>query len=200
MNFESNYQSLMNSIFNGEKDIAIFVLNGNHYYVIDSKDNYCIDARVEYQSYIDAGWMKAEQYEQAISFFRHGIPALSKENFGEYLKRNNVLVFSVDWMRQFFISGSDRDRLVSFYNYVEIYLSSLVEPVSQEWDGWRMRLPKFYINFDKKIYRHTDWGRLHETSVPSGWDAQANSNFGFLVPDKYQYWLITGMNFWKLYM
>jgi len=61
-----------------------------------------------------------------------------------------------------------------------------------------MRLPKFYITFDKKIYRHTDWDRSREASVPSDWKTQASSDFGFLVPDKEQYWHINDMIFSKL--
>lgn len=61
-----------------------------------------------------------------------------------------------------------------------------------------MRLPKFYINFDKKICRHTDWDRGNEKFVPEGWNAQAHSDFGLLIPDDLRYWLIDGMSFWKL--
>jgi len=200
MNLENDYQSLIDNIFNGEKDIAIFVLDGKHYYVFDSKDNYCIDVRPEYQAYIDKGWMKAELYEQAINSFRNGIPLLSKDSFRNYIIKNNVSVYSVDWLRKFFISNRDDKTIVDFYEYIEAFLSTLTEQVSPEWDSWRMRLPKFYINFDKKIYRHTDWDRQHEKSAPSDWNAQANSDFGLLVPDKEQYWLINGMNFWKLNM
>lgn len=200
MNLESSYQSLLDNIYNGEKDIAIFVLDGKHYYVFDSKVNYCIDVRPEYKFYIDEGWMKAELYEQAVNSFRNGIPILSKDNFRSYIVKNNVAVYSIDWMRDFFVSNRDSKILIDFYEYIETFLSFLTEPVSPEWDSWRMRLPRFYINFDKKIYRHTDWDRQHEKSVPSDWNAQANSDFGLLVPDKEQYWLINGMNFWKLYM
>jgi len=85
MNLENDYQSLIDDIFNGEKDMAIFVLDGKHHYVFDSKENYCIDVRPEYQAYIDEGWMKAELYEQAINSFRNGIPLLSKDNFRSYI-------------------------------------------------------------------------------------------------------------------
>ncbi|PEI05581.1 hypothetical protein CRM79_21425 [Pantoea agglomerans] len=50
-------------------------------------------------------------------------------------------------------------------------------------DNWIMRLAKFYINFYKKIYRHTDWDRSYEASEPSDWNVQASSDFGLLVPD-----------------
>lgn len=200
MNLTNDYQNLLNDIFNGDKDIAIFVVNDIHYYVVDNKDNYCIDVRPEYKAYIAKGWMKASLYDEAVSSFRNGVPVLSKDNFNDYITKNDVAIYTVDWMRTFFTLDRDDGLLVSFYDYVERYLSTSTEPVSAEWDGWRMRLPKFYINFDKKIYRHTDWDRSHETSVPSGWSVQANSDFGLLVPDKEQYWIINGMNFWKLKM
>lgn len=198
MNSENDYQNLLHAIFNGDKDIAIFVVDGEHYYVVDSKDNYCIDVRFEYKEYIAKGWMKESLYDEAVSSFRNGVPVLSKDTFKDYITRNDVAVYTVDWMRSFFKLGRDDECLIIFYDYIERFLSTLTDPVSVEWDGWRMRLPKFYINFDKKIYRHTDWDRSHESSVPSDWNAQANSDFGLLVPDKEQYWLINGMNFWKL--
>ncbi|MGV2880328.1 hypothetical protein D9O29_23035 [Pantoea vagans] len=200
MNLTNEYQNLLKEIFNGNKDIAIFVVDGVHYYILDNKENFCIDVKPEYKAYIAKGWMKESLYDEAVSSFRNGVSVLSKDSFKDYITRNDVAIYTVDWMKSFFISGRNNGQLVSFYDYVERFLSTSTDPVSVEWDSWRMRLPKFYINFDKKIYRHTDWDRSHEASVPSDWNAQANSDFGLLVPDKEQYWLINGMNFWKLQM
>ncbi len=200
MNLESDNQKLLNHIFNGEKEIAIFVIDGEHYYISDSKDNFCIDVRAEYKLYIEKGWMKESLYNEAIANFRGGIPILDKSNFRNYITQSNVDIYSRDWMRSFFLLGRSDSYLVEFYSYIENFLSTLTEPVSDEWDKWKMRLPKFYINFDKKIYRHTDWGRNHEKTVPSDWSAQASNDFGLLVPDRYQYWLVSEMNFWKLQM
>lgn len=47
MNWENDYLEKIDAIFNGEKEIAIFVIDGKHHYVIDTKDNYCIDVRME---------------------------------------------------------------------------------------------------------------------------------------------------------
>ncbi|ELY2743434.1 hypothetical protein ACOJD8_002377 [Cronobacter turicensis] len=200
MNLENDYLEIIDAIFNGEKEIAIFVIDGKHHYVIDTKDNYCIDVRMEYKSYITKGWLKEALYDDAVNSFRNGIPLLTKESFSDYINKNNVIIRSVDWMKSFFLFNRRNDELAGFYDYIERFLSNLNEPVSEKWDSWRIRLPKFYINFDKKIFRHTDWDRNHESSVPSEWEAQANNNFGLLVPDKEQYWLIDGMNFWKLQM
>ncbi|ELY4133038.1 hypothetical protein ACVRUF_003611 [Cronobacter turicensis] len=200
MNLENDYLGIIDAIFNGEKEIAIFVIDGKHHYVIDTKDNYCIDVRMEYKSYITKGWLNEALYDDAVNSFRNGIPLLTKESFSDYINKNNVIIRSVDWMKSFFLFNRRNDELAGFYDYIERLLSNLNEPVSEKWDSWRMRLPKFYINFDKKIFRHTDWDRNHESSVPSEWEGQANNNFGLLVPDKEQYWLIDGMNFWKLQM
>lgn len=200
MNLESEHEILLEAIFNGEKDIAIFVSNGKHEYLIDSKDNFCIDVRPEYKSYISKGWLKESLYDQAVNSFRNGIPVLKKSNLKEYITKNNVSVYTSEWMRTFFMAGRSDEELLHFYHYIELFLSSSTDPVADEWDSWRMRLPKFYINFDKKIYRHTDWDRSHEELVPTEWSAQANNNFGLLVPDHDQYWIINGMNFWKLQM
>lgn len=200
MDSENDYQDLLSDLFDGEKAIAVFVVKGKHYYLVDSKENYCIDVRPEYKSYIDKGFMKESLYGEAIRLFRNGIPVLTGDNFQAYISQKNVVVYSVEDMREFFISGHAREHLIDFYDYIERFLSVLTVPVSDEWDQWRIRLPSFYINFDKKIYRHTDWDRCHETSVPSDWNAQANSDFGLFIPDKAQYWLISGMNFWKLKM
>ncbi len=200
MNLENDYLEIIDAIFNGEKEIAIFVIDGKHHYIIDIKDNYCIDVRQEYKTYIAKGWMDEGLYDNAVRSFRNGIPLLTKENFFDYVNENSITIYSTEWMKSFFLFDRRNEELAGFYDYIERFLSNLAEPVSDKWDGWRMRLPKFYINFDKKIYRHTDWDRNHENSVPSGWEAQANNNFGLLVPDKEQYWLINGMNFWKLQM
>ncbi|ELY3838990.1 hypothetical protein SMX93_004357 [Cronobacter turicensis] len=200
MNLENDYVGIIDAIFNGEKEIAIFVIDGKHHYVIDTKDNYCIDVRMEYKSYITKGWLNEALYDDAVNSFRNGIPLLTKESFSDYINKNNVIIRSVDWMKSLFLFNRRNDELAGFYDYIERLLSNLNEPVSEKWDSWRMRLPKFYINFDKKIFRHMDWDRNHESSVPSEWEGQANNNFGLLVPDKEQYWLIDGMNFWKLQM
>jgi len=139
-------------------------------------------------------------YDDVVNAFRSGVPLLTNETYSDYINRNNVIIRSSDWVKSFFVFNRRNDEFAGFYDYIERFLSNLNEPVSDKWDSWRMRLPKFYINFDKKIFRHTDWDRNHESSVPSGWETQANNNFGLLVPDKEQYWLIDGMNFWKLQM
>lgn len=48
MNLENDYQALINALFNGEKAIGIFVLKNKYHYVVDDKENFCIDVRSDY--------------------------------------------------------------------------------------------------------------------------------------------------------
>src|SRR5699024_8041507 len=154
----------------------------------------------DYQNYIKQGIMDETLYDEALKQFRGGIPILTEDNFHKYIEINNVAVHSSEWMKDFFISGKTYNQLMELYDYIEKFLSVLNEPVSDEWDQWRIKLPTIYINFNKKIFRHTDWEQFHESLVPKDWEIQGNNNFGLLVPDSEQYWLIDNMNFWKLKM
>jgi hypothetical protein len=148
----ANFREINDHLFNGDVDIAIFVLDGRHYYIIDSKENYCIYVRPEYDAYIQNGWLKPEQLDEAINSFRGGIPLLDKSNFFEYMKITNVKCFTKSWMHNFFIHNKTKEDLCPFYSYIENFLSTSNGAVRPDWDEWRLRLPKFYINFDKKIF------------------------------------------------
>ncbi|MDI7419686.1 hypothetical protein [Cronobacter turicensis] len=128
MNLENDYLEIIDAIFNGEKEIAIFVIDGKHHYVIDTKDNYCIDVRMEYKSYITKGWLNEALYDDAVNSFRNGIPLLTKESFSDYINKNNVIIRSVDWMKSFFLFNRRNDELAGFYDYIERFLSNLNEP------------------------------------------------------------------------
>lgn len=61
------------------------------------------------------------------------------------------------------------------------------------------QLPKFYLNLDRNLFFYTDWQREFENQLPENWKGKASSQFWSLIPDSYQYWIVNGMNFWKLY-
>ncbi len=52
-----------------------------------------------------------------------------------------------------------------------------------------MKLPSLYINFDRGIYRHTNYGRLHEKlALPKkSWNNRFGSDFGLIISDDLQY-------------
>lgn len=200
MNLENDYQALINALFNGEKAIGIFVLKNKYHYVVDDKENFCIDVRSDYQNYIKQGIMEQSLYDEALKQYRGGIPVLTENNFQNYLDNTQARVYSLEWLYKFFISGHSLEEINNFYQYIEDFLTISNAPVSNEWDKWRLKLPTFYINFNKKIFRHTDWEHEYDFLVPNDWEVRLDSNFGLLVPDSEQYWIINGMNFWKLKM
>lgn len=201
MNSDVEYQSLENDLFNGYKSVALFVVGNEHYYVVDDKCNFCIDVRPDYLTYVESGRLNVADYEASLRLFRAGVSVLNAVNFREYINGTEAKIKTVAWMRKFFLNGYSSERISGFYSDIEDFLAFGKSLDWQKWDFLRMKLPSFYINFDRGIYRHTDWDRLHEElALPKeSWDARAGSDFVLLVPDKQQYWLTTQMNFWKLY-
>jgi len=54
----------------------------------------------------------------------------------------------------------------------------------------------FYVNFDKEIFFHMDYGRAHEDLAHSGWSAKY-IDFCYLIPDGERYWMVDGSDYWK---
>lgn len=203
MSIENNneYQSLMNSVFEGYVEIAIIVSEGNHYFIVDDKENFVIDIKPFYDLYLEKGIFNKESYLCALKNFRGGASKLNSETLPLYLSslpRNNIK--SLDWMIGFFIHEIDESDLENLYKYVESYLMSSRGDINNDkWSLLECRLPKFYLNLDRKLFFHTDWQRNFEENLPEDWSGKASSQFWSLIPDKYQYWIVNGMNFWKLY-
>lgn len=45
MNLVNDFDSLLENIFEGRKDLAVFVVGGRCYYLADDKENFCVDVR-----------------------------------------------------------------------------------------------------------------------------------------------------------
>ncbi|AXO87795.1 hypothetical protein DZC75_07135 [Pseudomonas parafulva] len=104
-------------------------------------------------------------------------------------------------MQDFFLGEFSTEDARVFYGQMENFLSHGGVIDKYKWGCLRMKLPSFYVNFDRGIYRHTDYGRVHEDlALPKDkWNASFGVDFALLVPDDLQYWIVDGMNFWKLY-
>jgi hypothetical protein len=198
MNLVNDFDSLLENIFEGRKDLAVFVVGGRCYYLADDKENFCIDVRPEYREYVERGVMDGDLYDAAISAFRGGVPVLDVNTFQRYLDNNGVEVYSSAWMGDFFKYGHSVAYFAEFYRHIEDVLSGSAEARLDEWDKLRMRLPRFYINLDDRTFQHVDWDRSHESYVPSDWNAKASSEFGELIPSEEKYWIVDGMDFWRL--
>ena len=199
MSLKNDLNDVLHDIFEGQKEVAVFVVSGKYYYVVDDKENYCIDVGMEYKAYIDSGDMDAGLYDEAVANFRSGIPVLDVNTFSQYLDAGSVIDFSVEDMRGFFRFGYSPEYLFEIYRHVEAIVSNDAEGRLDELDKLRMRLPKFFIDLDNKVLRHTDWDRVHEDYAPLGWDAKASSDFDKLIPAENKYWVVNDMDFWILY-
>ncbi|MFJ1518660.1 hypothetical protein ACG59Z_01980 [Acinetobacter sp. ABJ_C1_1] len=197
----NKYEFLLNSIFEDSCEIAIIVSKGKHYFIVDDKENFVIDIKPFYDSYLEKGILDENSYSFALKEFRGGASILNNETLPLYLSSlPEMNIKTLDWMKNFFKYKTNMDELEKLYIYMEDYLMSGEGDIKNElWAVMESRLPKFYLNLDRNLFFHTDWQREFENQLPDNWKGKASSQFWSLIPDRYQYWIINGMNFWKLY-
>ena len=192
--------NLETRVFNGELDIAIFVVNSKHYFIFDDKENYVIDIRTIYKDYLEKEMISYNQYIQALKLYRGGASLLTQNNVFDYFDSLDISPRDKKWMVNYFIEGYDLNKLKNIYYFIERSLMSSNEIITlEDWNKLEGRLPRFYINLDRNIFMHTNWDREFENNLPQGWRGEASSRFWSLVPDEQSYWHIENMNFWKLY-
>ena len=192
--------NLETRVFNGELDIAIFVVNSKHYFIFDDKENYIIDIRTIYKDYLEKEIISHNQYIQALKLYRGGASLLTQNNVFDYFDSLDISPRDKKWMVNYFIEGYDLNKLKNIYYFIERSLMSSNEIITlEDWNKLEGRLPRFYINLDRNIFMHTNWDREFENNLPQGWRGEASSRFWSLVPDEQSYWHIENMNFWKLY-
>ena len=192
--------NLETRVFNGELDIAIFVVNSKHSFIFDDKENYIIDIRTIYKDYLEKEIISHNQYIQALKIYRGGASLLTKNNVFDYFDSLDISPRDKKWMVNYFIEGYDLNKLKNIYYFIESSLMSSNDIITlEDWNKLEGRLPRFYINLDRNIFMHTNWDREFENNLPQGWRGEASSRFWSLVPDEQSYWHIENMNFWKLY-
>jgi hypothetical protein len=197
----NKYEFLLNSIFEDSCEVAIIVSKGKHYFIVDDKENFVIDIKPFYDSYLEKGILDENSYTFALKEFRGGASILNNETLPLYLSSlPERHIKTLDWMKNFFKYKTNMDDLEKLYIYIEDYLMSGKGDIQNElWAILESRLPKFYLNLDRNLFFHTDWQREFENQLPDNWKGKASSQFWSLIPDRYQYWIVNGMNFWKLY-
>ncbi|MFR0718319.1 hypothetical protein ACLUS7_25070 [Enterobacterales bacterium BD_CKDN230030183-1A_HGKHYDSX7] len=193
----TQWESVVDELWNGEKAICFFVHSGVCYWVLDDKFNFSLDAEKDYNAYLSKGYITQEQYDLACVSFRGGILKLTNENFLRYLNADERWVLSRQDLKDMFVCGGGVDR--SFHESIENYYISgtrLSENIFRVANAVASRLPMFYVNFDRRIYMHLDLNQAHEDLVYSDWLARC-SDFCHLVPDKERYWVLEGADCWK---
>lgn len=187
-------QYLQSELLSGEKCIGFFIHNGVGYWVCDAKYNFSLDAEKDYRAYLEKGHINQAQFDAACIEFRGGILRLTAENFLSYVKLPETTVLSMEEAMSLF--GEVQDGLLGA---VESYLSSGLKLSQDDFTAvneFSSRLPLFYINFDRSIYFHMDYGRFHEDLAYPEWIAKEN-DFLYLIPDAFRYWVSVG-DCWKM--
>lgn len=188
---------LVDDLWNGERSVCLFVHKGRCYWVADNKSSFLLDGEREYKGYLEKGYISRAQYNSACSEFRGGALKLTADNFMRYLLVGEPEVLSRREFEDVLLFGLDSIDVL--YRKVENYYLSGVELEAFDAriaSSLVSRLPMFYVNFDRRIYIHMDYGRMHEDSAYSGWSS-GSSDFCYLIPSSERYWFLNGMDFWK---
>lgn len=193
-------KQVLEDLWLNEKSVAYFVCDNVSYWVLDYKYHYQLDEEVEAKALLDKGYITLETFYSGLKNSRGGISKLKKENFAKYLELGETIVLSTANLKQIIFHGFSKERLNELYSSIEYYLSSgyelegdLLDAINQI----KSRLPRYYINFDRQIYLHTDYDYSPESSVSyKEWVASV-SDFSYYIPDSKNYWILNEKNFWK---
>lgn len=192
-----NVEVTLEELWEGEKGICFFVHKECCYWVLDYKYNFSLDAEPDYRGYLEKGRITREQYDASCKSFRGGVLKLTAENFLKYIEYVGEGALDFKGIERIFTYG-EGDFKGLLARAEKYYLSG--EGLSEQdillVGNLASRLPMFYVNFDRKIYMHMDFGRSHEDLVYSDWYS-SRSDFSFLIPDAQRYW-IQGGDHWKI--
>lgn len=196
---------LLEDMFSYKKCISIFVFNEKLYFVLDMKENFLLNMKLDLDIELKKGNLSLDDYKDNLSsnYYRNGIWQLTKHNFLEYIKSKIVTICSIENLREMLFCKFHREECIRLYSVVEGQLSYAI-PISDlgsNSDFYKInkiasRLPLFYINFDTNTYLHMDWEHCHEDYAYDDWFSKAK-DFGYLIPDEFCYWKIEGRDYWK---
>ncbi|MCV4344078.1 hypothetical protein [Pseudomonas capsici] len=187
-------QKVFDDLWSGERSVGLFVHSGKCYWVVDETYNFSLDAEKDYRTYLEDDDITQEQYEQSCKNFRGGILRMTAENFPQYLNGSSKKILSSNDLLDFI--GADS----KVFEEVEHYFltgEGLTPALFKQANIIHSRLPRFYINFDRKIFMHMDDVRTHESLAYPDWTAEC-FDFSFLIPTCERYWIVAGNDYWKL--
>ena len=192
--------TVIEDLWLNDKSIAYFICNNRRYWVLDYKYQYQLDQEIEAKSLLDKGQITLDIFNSGLENSRGGISRLKKYNFNKYLELQETIVLEETDLKKIITYDLSPINLNEIYLKIENYLS-FGEEISDnnliKINEIKSRLPRYYINFDRQIYLHTDYDLSPETSVSySNWIA-TDSDFSYYIPSSDTYWIIENKNFWK---
>ncbi len=199
MNLAEIDTDLSNKLITRDKKIGFIVFNGTYIWIIDWSDYFTLDqqknidalcSKEEYREMLPAGMTLQQWNNKLQSEFRGGIPSLTAEFFPRYRDGETAKVVTTDMLRDEFFS-EDTGQYAAMSSEVEAELS-FNTPMTEELVLLRMRLfsrlPKFYINYDRKIFMHMVRDRFYETTILDGWWG-SEGDFEHMIPTSHRYWI-----------
>lgn len=155
------------------------------FFNLDQKKNF--DAAIK--KYQDNPRLLGE-YQKSYKEFRSGIVTLTEDLFPTYRDDDLAKVVTTDMLRNEFFH-EDNGQYADLSGATEIELS-FNTPMSEDLVQLRIRLfsklPKFYINYDRKIFMHMVRGRFYDKVVLDGWWG-AECDFEHMIPTSHRYWV-----------
>lgn len=191
MNLVEIDKGLREGIVKREDCVGFFVCDGSYYWIIDWEAHFNLDQKKNFDAALTAKFkpMPKWQHAEAMREFRGGIPTLTAELFPKYRDGETAKVVTTYTLRQeFFLEDTGQYAALSREMEVELSFNT---PMQQEMVQLRERLfsklPKFYINYDRKIFMHMVRGRSYESVVLDGWWG-AEGDFEHMIPTSHRYW------------
>ena len=98
---------LLNAIFQYTQCISIFVYKKKIYYLIDYKENFILNMKLDLDLDFKNGNITLEQYQDEMNsyYYRNGIWQLTKDNFESYLQSDSVIVLKKDELKELMFQG-----------------------------------------------------------------------------------------------
>lgn len=190
--------ALLDKLYENKEYIAFFVYKGHYSWVIDWDENFnlnhqrnidalCKDNNL--MKYLPAGQTISSYKKQITERYREGIPILTQELFPKYRDGNSAKVVTTAQLRELFFD-EDNGQYLTLSNMIEQTLSfdtSMTEDMISLRSRLFSKLPKFYINYDRKIFMHMVRERFYEKVVLDGWWG-AQGDFEHMIPISHRYW------------
>lgn len=199
MNLVEINSGLRERILSGEERVGLFVFGGKYLWIIDWSEHFNlnhmknIDALCQDENlmrYLPAGKSVETYRMEVIQRYRGSLPTLTADLFPRYRDSESAKVATTDMLRREFFH-EDTGLYAELSKQMEAELS-FNAPMEEELVQLRMRLfsklPKFYINYDRKIFMHMVHGRSYESAALDGWWA-AEGDFEHMIPTSQRYWV-----------
>lgn len=199
MNLVEIDESTKGSLLGREKCIGFFVYQGNFVWIVDWPDNFTLNQQKNidalcteerYRRFLPSGLTVAQWSKKLQDEFRGGIPVLTSEHFPKYRDGQFAKVVNTSLLRSVFFS-EDVGQYAELSSAMEKELSFntvMPEELVQLRSRLFSMLPKFYINYDRRIFMHMVRGRSYENVVLDGWWGAAG-DFEHMIPPAHRYWV-----------